>query len=139
MDDNYLINLTPYEELEQGDKSMNDSVDDTFEIPDKVLLYLQGGKEYVMSPGIYMHPFRPEMHLAGPYIYTDGKYIWDRDTWKYVKKYHLRLPDEFIEYVMAKDVDEFINERESWNDKFKAKGAISFIPEDDGDVNLEDF
>ena len=135
----YLISLTPFKELKQGEESIYDYIDEAFVVPDKVLLYLQGGHNHVMSPGIYDHPFKKGETLLGPYIYTDDKYVWDRDTWKYVKKYHLRLPEEFIEYVMAKDPKEIVDNRESWNKKFKEWGVNSFLPENGGDVKLDDF
>ena len=100
-----------------------------------------------MSPGIYKHPFRTNRTLLGPYIYTDGAYRWDRDTWKYVVKYGLILPDDFIEYVMSEKGTEFIERqiksRNSWENTIeemkKSPNGICLLPDDAGEVSLDDF
>ena len=95
------ICLTPFREIGGGSESIYDYVDSEYTVPEKVLTYLTRGDLYVLSPGVYEHPFKKGTHLPGPYTYTDGYYYWDRDTWEYVLKYHVRLPEEFIDYVMA--------------------------------------
>ena len=40
--------------------------------------------------------------------------FWDRDTWKYVTKYHVKLPQEFVDYVMSGAGDEFAREHIPW-------------------------
>ena len=56
-------------------------------------------------------------------MYTDGKYHWDRDTWKYVVKYHVTLPQEFIDHVMSEEgaafIERFIDQSDSWSDTIK--------------------
>lgn len=100
----------------------------------------------MMSPGIYKHPFK-DMELLGPYYYTDGEYCWDRDTWKYVVKYHVTLPQEFIDKVMSDRGTEFLElfykSDESWGKeigKLKERpNTVCLLPEDAGDSSLEDF
>lgn len=139
------INLTPYKELKQGQDSIFNNIREGYTIPDKVLLYLQSGEAYRMSPGIYSHPFNNEVSLLGPYLYTDGKYIWDRDTWKYVIKYGLTLSNEFVDYVMSDEGTEYLQKHHvDWGDVINNKLAakpnfICLLPEDSGDVPLEKF
>ena len=142
-----MICLSPYKELRAGEKSIHDYVQEGYSVPEKVIAYLRTTEPYLMSPGIYEHPFKPGTRLLGPYMYTDGKYFWDRDLWKYVVKYHVTLPEEFVNYVMAGDGDaffeEFIDKSASWSETIKQwkkkKGVICLLPDDAGDKELSDF
>ena len=141
------INLTPYRELKQGEKSIFDYVGkEDIQVTRKVVEYLQAGNAYIFSPGIYDHPFT-DQKLLGPYIYCDDdRYCWDRDTWKYVVKYKLALPSEFIDYVMSDEgtiaLDK-LKKGETWKDSIKAwkekPNTAVFIPDDIGDLPLDDF
>ena len=116
-------------------------------MPDRVIAYLRTTNPFIMSPGIYEHPFRAGESLLDPYTYTDGKYYWDRDTWKYVLKYHVTLPQEFVDYVMSDEgnafIEQFIDESDSWSNKIKQlkmrKGSMCFLPDDAGEIDLKDF
>ena len=142
-----MICITPYKELKSGDKSIYDYVKDGYVVEEKVIAYLRTSKPAMMSPGIYEHPFKPGHTLLGPYMYTDGTYIWDRDTWKYVVKYGLTLPQDFIDHVMSDEgtafIEKCIEEDESWSKTIrqfkKRQGFICFLPENTGDYSLEDF
>lgn len=94
-----------------------------YEVPDKVIAYLRTAHPYVMSPGVYRHPFRPDTELLGPYLYTDGHYYWDRDTWKYVLKYRVALPQEFVDHVMSDRGTAFLEaqtgEQDSWANRIE--------------------
>ena len=132
--------LTPYKELHMGDESIYDHTDETFEVPNKVILYLQTKELYLLSPGIYQHPFKKDMELLGPYIYSDGYYCWDRDTWKYVVKYGLTLPKKFIDYVMSDEADGFLAKTHNSNWPLqKRENSLNLLPEDSGDIPLEKF
>ena len=141
------ICLTPFKELCQGRKSIYDYIDPEYEVPEKVVLYLKTTKPYLMSPGIYSHPFKPEEKLLGPYLYTDGHYSWDRDTWKYVVKYGLKLPQDFIDHVMTDEGTEFIKEQMKSNDSWSSTiqgweekdGFRSFLPKDTDDNDISEF
>ena len=91
-------------------------------MPDKVIAYLRTAKPFLASPVIYEHPFKEGVTLLGPYLYTDDTYYWDRDTWKYVVKHHLRLPQDFIDHVMSEEGTRFIesqiDENDLWNEDF---------------------
>lgn len=141
------IILTPYKEIKFGELSIYDFVQEGYTVPEKVIAYLQTKKPYIMSPGIYNHPFKEGETLLGPYLYTDGKYAWDRDTWKYVVKYHLTLPEDFIEHVMSEEGSVFLESchygADSWYQAFEKSFAnkphMNFLPEDAGDVKLDEF
>ena len=142
------ICLSPYKELNFGDKSIHDFVQEGYTAPDKVIAYLMKiRKPCLMSPGVYEHPFKPGTKLLGPYLCTDGKHIWDRDLWKYVVKYHVTLPQEFIDYVMSGEGDavlnEYLDQPDTWADVFQKMrerdNGHCIRPDDAGDKDIDDF
>jgi len=142
-----VISLTPYKEIKGGSLSIYDYVEEGYTAPEKVIRYLRTTKAYAMSSGMYQHPFNSEKTLLGPYLYTDGRYCWDRDTWKYVVKYGLKLPEEFVEYVMTGGGDEFLDtyaeSHLSWKkiiaDMKFGEEMGRLYPEDAGDIDIEEF
>lgn len=38
-----------------------------------------------------------------PHLYTDGVYLWRLDIAHYVEKYHLRLPQDFIQHMARRN------------------------------------
>ena len=142
-----LKSITPYKELSQGEERIYDHLKKGFKVPDKVIAYLKTTKPYLMSPGVYEHPFKEGMRLLGPYLYTDDVFYWDRDTWKYVVKYGLELPDEFIDHVMSEEGTAFLEEQlrsdKSWSsvisDWKEKKDVVWLIPDSAGDRALEEF
>lgn len=142
-----MICVSPYRELRFGNESIFDHVQGNYSVPDRVIAYLRTTQPYLMSPGIYKHPFKPETDLLGPYLYTDGKYCWDRDTWKYVLKYHVTLPQDFIDHVMSDEgkayLERFGVQSSSWSgiieDWKEQKDRICLLPTDVGDISLDDF
>ena len=144
---NSKVCISPFKELDAGEKSIHDFVVEGYSVPDKVIAYLQTTNSHMMSLGLYEHPFKPGTTLCGPYTYTDGYYYWDRDTWKYVLKYHVTLPQEFIDHVMSDAGTEFLEEQaknnNSWVDRIKdlkeQEGTLCLLPEDAGNIELDDF
>ena len=144
-----MISITPYKELMFGEKSIYDFISKDKKIDENVINYLKTESAYLMSPGIYPHPFKPEMQLLGPYIYTDGKYCWDRDTWKYAVKYGLEIPDFFIRHVNSaagkKFFDDYMkNNNPTWkkiiaDEKSARKDSLFLLPDDTGDIDLDNF
>ena len=142
-----MVCVSPYKELLFGSESIYDHVQDGFSVPDRVIAYLRTTQPYLMSPGVYEHPFKPGIRLLGPYLYTDGKYYWDRDTWKYVVKYHVTLPQDFIDHVMSDEgkayIEKFGVQPASWTgiiENWKEqKNTLCLLPTDAGDISLEDF
>ena len=105
-----LIDLTPYKEILCGSGSIYDNTEDGYSVPDKVILYLRTNDNWMASPGMYEHPFIKDRILFGPYISSDDIYDWERDTWKYVLKYGLKLPQSFIDYVMSDEGTKYIED-----------------------------
>jgi hypothetical protein len=58
-----IISITPYKELDDGDESIYEHTKDGYAVPNKVIAYLQTTMPFVMSPGIYDHPFKTGTHL----------------------------------------------------------------------------
>ncbi len=141
------INVMPFDEIRGGDLSIYDYVEEGYSVPEKVIEYLRTREPYMMSPGIYPHPFKKGEHLLGPYWYGDGKYYWDRDAWKYVLKYHVKLPQDFIEHVMSDEGTTFLENarknKDSWYHQVEeieeGNSHINLLPRDGGDVSLEEF
>ena len=131
-----LICISPFKELRGGEESIYDYIDKDFSVPDKVIAYLRVKTGCLARPGIYEHPFKVGMRLLGPFKYTDGKYIWDSDLWKYVLKYHVTLPQEFVDYVMSSVLDDYfiqhIEDSDIWPEYMKPykkkQGWKSFLP-----------
>lgn len=141
-----MINIMPYKEINGGDESIYDHINKDFAVPQKVIAYLQTTQPYLVCMGIYKHPFK-EMRLSGPYWYTDGEYYWDRDAWKYVLKYHVTLPQDFIDKVMSEKGTAFLEEcaesDNSWSKTIKEwkdqPNTLCLMSENTGDHSLEDF
>lgn len=141
------INITPFKEIKGGELSIYDYVEEGYTVPEKVIEYLQTREPQLMSPGVYPHPFKEGKTLLGPYSYGDGKYCWDRDTWKYVLKYHVKLPQDFIEHVMSEEGTAFLEKArknmDTWYQLIEKlegeKGHMNFLPKDAGDISLEEF
>ena len=140
------MNITPFKELNQGTESIYDHLGGVLP-PSEVIEYLKTTKPYMMSPGVYQHPFRPEVRLLGPYVYSDGTFSWDRDTWKYVVKYGLKLPQEFMDHVMSPEGKAFVKKMKasqgSWQKTFcewdKRDSMHLMVPENAGDISIDDF
>ena len=141
-----MINVMPYKEINGGDESIYDHIDGNFVVPEKVIAYLQTTQPHLVCMGLYKHPFK-DMLLCGPYWYTDGEYFWDRDAWKYVIKYHVTLPQNFIDKVMSEEGTAFLEKcaesDESWAKKIKelkeSPDTLCFMPENADDYSLDDF
>ena len=142
-----MICLTPYKEIHGGELSIYDNVEEGYTVPDKVIAYLRTSKPFVMSPGIYPHPFKDGESLTGPYYYTDDKFYWDRDTWKYVVKYGLKLDQEFIYHVMSNEgtrfLEQYLESSEAWPEIIKRwkkrEDFTCLLPDNGGDQELDDF
>lgn len=70
----------------------------------RVLHYLKSGFEVVMFVSPWNDPY--DKNVSYPYgIYTDSLYIWDSTIIYWVEKYQIRLPQEFIEHIYDKNVE----------------------------------
>lgn len=141
-----MINVMPYKEINGGEESIYDHVDENFVVPEKVIAYLQTTQPHLVCLGLYQHPFK-DMQLCGPYWYSDGEYYWDRDAWKYVVKYHVTLPQKFIDKVMSDEGTAFLEKCSksdaSWAKKIQelkeCPNTLCLLPENAGDYALDDF
>ncbi len=140
------ICITPYQELQMGSQSIYDNLQKGYAVSERVILYLQTKRLFTMALGIYAHPFKKDVDLLGPYMYTDGKYYWDRDTWKYVVKYGLKLPEDFITHVMSEEGEAFLQSAigtDSWQEQLQElkqqKTTLCLLPDDAGDISFDAF
>jgi len=66
-----------------------------------LLNYLTHGVAYIVSPG----PTWDVLDESGPVgtgtVLTDGEWAWPDDLIHYLEKYHVALPDEFVEHAIA--------------------------------------
>ena len=69
-----------------------------------ILHYLNGGHFIAYELGVVKDFLNQQegIVLLGPYIYTDGTWVWSSDVMYYVEKYHIQLPDDFLAH-MAKN------------------------------------
>ena len=71
---------------------------------DNICRYLESGVEFIVSPGKVEDVIKPENGTAGsPSTFTDGIWCWPGDLSYYVRKYRLKLPDEFISTMQSRD------------------------------------
>ena len=142
-----MINVTPYKEINHGvGESIYDHIDENFTVPEKVILYLQTTQPHFLPLGLYKHPFK-DMKLCGPYSYTDGEYYWDRDTWKYIVKYHVTIPQNFIDKVMSDEgtafLEKYAENNEEWRKRIKElkenPETLYLVPKKPGDYSLDEF
>lgn len=139
--------LTPFKELCAGDLSIHDYLEPGYKVPVKVIIYLKVGKASFVCMGVYKHPFKQDRNLLGPYYMTDDYYMWDRDTWKYVVKYGLKLPQKFIDHVMSEAGTEFIEKQLAAENNWpgiikkwkKDKKVICLMPDNAGDYDVDNF
>lgn len=141
-----MINVMPYKEIQGGEESIYDHIDESYAVPEKVIAYLKTTQPHMVCMGVYKHPFK-DKDLPGPYWYTDGEYYWDRDAWKYVVKYHLTLPQAFVDKVMSEEGTAFLEKcmesDESWAKNIQSlntrPNTLCLMPDNAGDIELEDF
>ena len=146
-EDEFRINIMPYVELQSGEESIHDHIDPDQVVPEEVIEYLKHGEFRLVCMGIYPHPFEPDVRLCGPYWYGDDKYEWDRDAWKYASKYHVELPQEFIDHVLSEDGQKWLEEHKDLEpgQGHKALGkmveghGLNLTPKNDGDVPIDKF
>lgn len=145
---NALLSITPYKELKSGQESIHEHISsEKVILPDKVIAYLLAPQPTLTSPGVYKHPFIESRTLFEPDQCTDGRFCWDRDTWKYVFKFNLLIPQEFIDHVMSDQGDSFIehciDHNDSWSTTIKrwkkSQGYIVFLPGKSQLDSLKDF
>jgi hypothetical protein len=68
---------------------------------DAVVAYLQGGHLFIATPSPTTDVIDRRTLIGPPHYLTDGRYVWPGDVAHYVRAYNVRLPDEFVEHVVA--------------------------------------
>ncbi|MCY1045330.1 hypothetical protein OV208_28700 [Corallococcus sp. bb12-1] len=66
----------------------------------RILQYLRSGSIVAVAPGIcrdVLDPRRP--FLDRPVLLTDGVHSWLGELAHYVARYHVRLPEEWVEHM----------------------------------------
>ncbi|MBQ5754667.1 MAG: hypothetical protein IIV90_03260, partial [Oscillospiraceae bacterium] len=94
------------------------------------------------------HPFKPGVKLDNLFYKDDYGYCWDGHTWKYVLKYGLTLPEEFIAHVMSEEgtayINQCIDQNPNWSDAMKKwkkehQGYLCLMPTREEIKKLEYF
>ena len=104
-----MMNITSvgyFREMPDGtpsDPSIKDYINKgNASIIDKVCAYLDSGIPLIVSPGTVLDIIDETKGSAGsPSILTDGKWAWSGVLSYYVKKYNLKLDDEFLETMIS--------------------------------------
>jgi hypothetical protein len=95
-----------FNELSYGRKngpSINDYFSDkNSDDEENIINYIKSGKVFIVSPGIVYDIFdKSKLIEGGPYILTDGEYVWFHELAYYIEQYHIKLPEEFIMHMKS--------------------------------------
>lgn len=92
-----------FQELDHGDPDgpkLVDSVGRPQPDEQEIVRYLRNGLLLVGCPGLVNDVLDTGTGPIGsPDILTDGEWAWPGDLPYYVEKYHVALPDEFVQHV----------------------------------------
>jgi len=99
-----------FQELDHGDPSGPRLVELVRGNPQpeepKIVNYLRNGILLMGCPGLVSDVLDEDAGIIGPpHIMTDGVWAWPGDLPYYIEKYHLALPDEFLDYLRSKDLN----------------------------------
>ncbi|MBQ6661407.1 MAG: hypothetical protein IJM57_08325 [Lachnospiraceae bacterium] len=119
-----------YKEMSQGretDKSIYECLHKEKDCNiEKICSYLNQGIAFIVSPGNLQDVIRPENGISGvATAYTDGEWLWPGDLSYYVRKYALKLPEQFVETM----------QKNGWKVSFKLNEEDCNTVEIDG-VNI---
>lgn len=102
----YLIPVGFYREFRGGqphEPSVRDAVQtDAAPHEAEILRYLGAGEALITTSSLVADVLDPEFGIIGPpHILTDGIYAWPAILPHYVKRYHVRLSEEFVLHMSA--------------------------------------
>ena len=97
-----MIEIGTFKEIENDDYPEFKATEKPIPEKEKVLRYLQDTPDVAVSPSVLRDVFTGERLRMDLCAKSDGVYIWRSDIAYYFEKYDLKLPDEFIEYVLRK-------------------------------------
>lgn len=94
-----------FRELPHGDDdgpSLSHAVRDAPDADEHRLLdYLRAGVPYIVSPGAVLDVLDGSGPVGTGTILTDGVWAWPDDLPHYVERYHVAVPEEFLEHARA--------------------------------------
>jgi hypothetical protein len=99
------VGFFPSRPNEQEGRNLHAMVQDEPDaLEPRILAYLDSGRRYLVDAGIARDLIDPKHPIIGvPNVVTDGVWAWTVDVPYYVRKYHLRLPGEFVEHMQEND------------------------------------
>lgn len=65
--------------------------------------YLRKGVLFIASPGPVLDVFDGSGPIGTAAVYTDGVWAWLADLPYYVERYHVALPEEFLQHAKRND------------------------------------
>jgi hypothetical protein len=66
-----------------------------------VATYLEAGHVYIGTPAMAVDALDGVTPIGPPHYLTDGVHVWPGDAAYYVRRYNVRLPAAFVDYVVA--------------------------------------
>ena len=99
-----MINLTKYKEFGYDDApSMREFFSSKpYTFQKEVIKYMESCQIDCVRTRLPKDAFTGEFMHIEEYIQSDEKYIWTSPLIYYVKKYNLRLPEDFVQHVLTK-------------------------------------
>ena len=97
-----------YKEL-RGTKAEGESIREAIseyanEFEEKIIEYLNNGLVLIGSPGPVKDVLNDSKNFVGSmHILTDGLWAWPSVLKYYVKEYHIKLPEEFINHMLERN------------------------------------
>lgn len=100
-----LIRVGFFSEMPHGDPEDPSLAEACADAPapnqDELAAYLEAGHVYIATPGFGKDVLNGGARIPSPHYMTDGKHVWPGDVAHYVRTYHVRLPQEFVDEVAA--------------------------------------
>lgn len=94
-----------FKELPYGNEygpSINDYLSDRNSDEVSIINYIISGEVLIVSPGVVYDVFDTSKLIdGGPYLLTDGEYVWLKELAYYIGQYHIKLPYEFILHMKS--------------------------------------
>ena len=87
--------------VESLPKLADQIVDAPIEHKDEIISYLNGGKVGLASSAFSHDVFTGEQLRVREQTRHDGVYEWGEDLAYYVEKYNIRLPQDFVDHILA--------------------------------------
>lgn len=97
-----------FQEIRHGDRqgpSLRECIASTPQPYEKQIIhYLQNGLILAACAGPATDVLSPIKKLIdAPHVFTDGAWQWYGDLAYYVREYHCRIPDEFLQHMQARN------------------------------------